>query len=71
MIHKLNLPSRGEFIDKRHDILRKALAIPPTPSFSPPDDYLLIETDEAATTIRAGSNFPDDDMLENLEEHLE
>ena len=71
MIHKLKLPLRGEFINNRHDILRKALAIPPTLSFFPPDDYLLIETDEAATTIRAGSNFPDDEMLEALLEHLQ
>jgi hypothetical protein len=71
MIHKLNLPPRGEFIDNRHDILRKALAIPHTPSFAPPDDYLLIETDEAGTTIRAGLGFPDDEMLEALQEHLQ
>lgn len=71
MIDKLNLPPRGEFIDDRHDILRKALAIPHTSSYGPPEDYLLFETDEAGTTIRAGPGFPDDEMLEALQEHLQ
>jgi hypothetical protein len=71
LIHKWGLPPLGEFIDDRHNILRKALAIPHTPSFDPPGDYLLFETDEEETTIRAGQGFLDDDMLEALEEHLE
>ena len=70
IIHKLNLPSRGEFIDVRHDILRKALAIPHTPSYVPPPDFLLLETDESKTTIRAGPDFPDIEMLVALREHL-
>jgi hypothetical protein len=70
MISKLGLPLRGEFIINRHALLRKALAIPHTPSYVPPPDFLLLETDESKTTIRAGPDFPDIEMLVALREHL-
>ena len=61
----------AEFIAERHDILRKALVIPPETDFEPPEDFVLIETDEDQTTVCAGDDFPDDDMLDALEDHME
>lgn len=71
MISRLGLPQRDEFINNRLNILRKALAIPHTPSYEPPSDYLLFETDESETTIRAGPMFPDLQMLVALRSHLD
>ena len=71
LINKWDLPQRSEFIANRHDLLRKALVIPPGTDFEPPEDFVLIETDDYQTTVRDGDDFPDDDMLEALEEHME
>lgn len=71
LINKWVLPQRSEFIAERHDILRKALVIPQGNDFQPPKDFVLIETDEDQTTVYAGDDFPDDDMLDALEGHVE
>lgn len=71
LINKWNLPQRSEFIAERHTILRKALVIPPGTNFESPEDFILIETDEEQTTVSAGDDFPDGDMLDALESHVE
>ena len=71
LINKWDLPQRSEFIAERRDILRKALVIPPGTDFEPPEDFILFETDESQTTVCAGDDFSDDDMLDALEDHME
>ena len=71
LVNRYTLASRQKFIENRFNLLRKALAIPPTSFYDPPSDFILLETDESRTSVRAGSAFPDANMLAALEEQLE
>ena len=68
---KHGFPNRDIFISDRFSLLAPIIAIPPEASYRPPTDFLLIETDETATTLRCADDSPSTDIVHAIEAFLE
>lgn len=63
-------PDRAAFVRERGRLIAPILAIPPEPGFEPPGGFLLIETDEEATTARVRGGRSSGDLLSVVTEFL-
>ncbi|SVD26019.1 uncharacterized protein METZ01_LOCUS378873 [marine metagenome] len=63
-------PDRAAFVRDRSQLIAPVLAVPPEPGFEPPEGFLLIETDEEATTARVRGGGASGHLLSAVTEFL-